>query len=189
MAKVKTAANSSEGSDPKKSVQLIVFSPVNADPSDEDHRIYMVCPASLRVVEVVEKFDDEAMEYVDLLGRKKVKKELDSTSIESDLTTEFAGEIEVTDTNDFSTTVKEKLDDNEDAATLSDEQDVEITTFASESLIDIFPDDGDTGQKDDGVSDLDLAEAFALLDEEDNEEDTAHFEDFLDQESESVPEL
>ena len=65
-----------------------------------------------------------------------------------------------------------------------DELDEDIVTFAGNGLDEIFPDeDKDVAQ----YSDVDMAEALTLLDQEDDESDLESLVDFVD--DEELPEL
>jgi len=168
------------GNGVKKSVQIIVFAPVNSKDLNEDDYIYMVCPSSLKVVEVVEKFDDDAQQYLKILSKTKEKHNVDASKVEDTLnipvdTTDI--EIEIADTNDFSNAVKDDLENDDNATHVSEELDQDIEIFADQGLSDIFPDDN-SDSFDSSVSDIDMADALALLDEEE-EPDPEHFDDFI----------
>jgi len=162
---------------------LIVFAPVNADPEDEDSRIYMVCPASLKVVEVVEKYDDEAINYLSTLGKSKKRTEIPAKEFIDDLGKEFEGEIEVA--GEMVEEVKEIIEEDEGIAALTDELDEDVVTFASGKLEDIFPDDPSDGTA--HISDVDMADALELLDQDDDESDLNGLSGFVD--DEELPEL
>lgn len=180
----KTKGPTTDVANLKKSVQLIVFAPINSDENDEENLIYMVCPASLKVVEVIEKFDDEAIEYLSTLGKKKKRKEVSVDTLDDDLGIEFDGEIEVA--GEIVEEAKEVLKNDDEVQTLDAELDEDIVTFASASLDDIFPDAGGDHSVS-SVSDVDMADALALLDEEDSEEDLESLAGFVD--ADELPEL
>lgn len=166
-----------------RGVQLIVFAPINSDPDDEDNRIYMLCPSSLKVVEVVEKFGSEADDFMNLLGQHKKK----SSTQPSEFTDELTSVNEVSD---------DMIEDNsgsvflqgKDIKTLETELDEDIVSFASDALGDIFPDDGDEDSVVASASDVDLADALAMLDEEDDDSDLTDFSDFK-ADDDSLPSL
>lgn len=181
------AATSNKGpvTDPsmlKKSVQLIVFAPVNADPDDDSNRIYMVCPSTLKVVEVIEKYDDEAINYLSALGKRFKKSEIPAKEFSDEISAEFEGEIEVA--GEVEEEVKEILNEDEELTSLEEELDEDIVTFAGKGLDEIFPSD-DEDLKD--VSDVDMADAISLLDQDDDESDLESLVDFVDEEE--LPEL
>lgn len=170
----------------KKGVQLVVFAPINADPNDEESRIYMVCPASLKVVEVIEKFDEEADEYLALLGKHKKKNRSSATDFVEEV--ESIDEISDDLIEDNSGSTSTPTDpEAQPLKNIESELDEDIVTFASEALGDIFPEDGET-TKDKQYSDVDLADALSLLDEEDDESGLKDLEDFKG-DDESLPSL
>lgn len=166
----------------KRSVQLIVFAPLNADRDDEDKLIYMVCPSSLRVVEVVEKFDDEAITYLSTLSRSKVKTEKPAKDFMEDLSSQFDGEIEIAgESNTLEDEIDEMVDSSEVTSMKSqaDSLDEDIVAFASQKLDDIFPDDDDAPRVK-GDPHVDMDTALSMLDAEDDEnlEDLLSLDDF-----------
>lgn len=165
----------------KKSIQLIVFAPINSDPEDEDNRIYMVCPSSLKVVEVVEKFDDDAIKYLSMLGKKLKKSEVSPEKFTENIESEFDGEIEVAGENIED--VKE-INTEESLTSLEEELDEDLVTFAGKAMDDIFPDDS---EKIHDVSDIDMADAISLLDQEEDETDLKELGEFID--DDGLPEL
>lgn len=170
-------------SNAKKSIQLIVFAPINADPEDDDNRIYMVCPSSLKVVEVVEKYDEDAINYLSLLGKKLKKSEVPADKFEETLSEEFDGEIEVAGEVD-SVHIPSPEKAEKQLTSIEEELDEDLVTFAGKSLDDIFPDDGEELHT---VSDIDMADAISLLDQEEDETDLKELGEFID--SDELPEL
>lgn len=176
----------------KRSVQLIVFAPLNADRDDEDKLIYMVCPSSLRVVEVVEKFDDEAITYLSTLSRSKVKTEKPAKDFMDDLSSQFDGEIEIAgESSTFEDEIDEMVDSSEVTSMKSqaDSLDEDIVAFASQKLDDIFPDDDDAPRVK-GDPQVDMDTALSMLDAEDDDdnlESILGMDDFGD--SDGLPEL
>ncbi len=166
----------------KRSVQLIVFAPLNADRDDEDKLIYMVCPSSLRVVEVVEKFDDEAITYLSTLSRSKVKTEKPAKDFMEDLSSQFDGEIEIAgESNTLEDEIDEMVDSSEVTSMKSqaDSLDEDIVAFASQKLDDIFPDDDDAPRvKGDPHVDMDTALSMLDADDDENLEDLLSLDDF-----------
>jgi hypothetical protein len=165
-------------------VQLIVFAPVNSDPDDEDHRVYMVCPSSMKVVEVIEKYDEEAEQYLELLGRNKRKSSKPAVDFVEDLETIAEISDDLIEDNSGSESVVDLVE--EDIKLLDSELDEDIVSFASDALGDIFPDDGSS--KSTIINDIDLDDALALLDQEEDDSDLAQFSDFVD-DDDSLPAL
>ncbi|MCA9375295.1 hypothetical protein KC622_03115 [Candidatus Dojkabacteria bacterium] len=179
-----TAPKAKKTEENEKGVQLIVFSPINSDLEDEDSFIYMVCPSSLKVVEVIEKTGDDAEEYLALLNKKKVRSSVSPKTFIEELgnTPEVeSGLLE----NNSSPSLDEELSEN--VASLEDEVDEDIITYASEALTDIFPDDSGSDDHQSDVSDVDMAEALALLDA-DSDADFPDLNDFKD-DDDNLPEL
>lgn len=170
-------------SSPKKSIQLIVFAPINSDMEDDEDRIYMVCPSSLKVVEVIEKYDDEAIEYLSKLGKKLKRSEIPAKEFTEELDTEFEGEIEVAGEDIEDSVVVEKSK-GEKLLSIEEELDEDLVAFAGGGLGDIFPDDPDELHD---VSDIDMADAISLLDMEDDESDLEALGDFVNEDE--LPEL
>jgi len=152
-------------------VQLIVFAPANADPDDDLQKIYMVCPSALRVVEVVEKYGEDAENYLVGLAKKKDKSSLSpktflediSDSIEDDGTLVSDEDFEAlngVDIQGLTETAKEEF---------SDELEEDIVAFANGSLGDIFPDEEDSRSS--RKVQHDMASALDILDGEDNDDD------------------
>lgn len=170
----------------EKGIQFVVFAPVNADPDDEDSRIYMVCPASLKVVEVVEKSGEEADEYLTRLGKTKKKTEQSSSTFIDDLGDAVdVDDSLVQDGSGYSAAKKKNDDEEEVAGELGSFEDIEedVVAFANDSLLDIFPDDGSSGDATSAVSDVDMADALALLDQDDEVGDI-ELDDFSDDDGE-----
>lgn len=167
----------------RKSIQLIVFAPAKADPNDEDSRIYIVCPSSLKVVEVIEKFDDDAEEYITLLNKNKQKKTLSSRTFIEDLGKTVEVEDSLVDETDIDSLDAEVIDGVTKSSAGVDDLDEDVVAFASDSLGDIFPDEGGH-ESTASVSDVDLADALSLLDKEEDEEDLKSLDDFVDDEDE-----
>lgn len=188
--KTKNTANSSEKQIDEKGIQFVVFAPINADPNDEDSRIYMVCPTSLKVVEVVEKFGDDADEYLVRLGKTKKRNTQSSSTFIDDL----GDAVDVDDSlvEDGSGYTESKVSTGSGTKAVTDDveplesfEDMEedVVSFANDSMLDIFPDDGTSDLHDHSVSDVDMADALALLDEDD-ESGELDLDDFSDDEGE-----
>lgn len=170
----------------KKGIQLIVFAPINADSNDEENRIYMVCPSSLKVVEVIEKFGEEADQYLALLGKHKKKSATPPSEFSDDVDSIDEISDDLIEDNSGSVNLSEST--GKSLKGIESELDEDLITFASESLGDIFPEEGEGSPKS-NYSDTDLADALALLDEEDDESALSQFGDFKSDEDESLPEL
>jgi len=152
-------------------VQLIVFAPINADPDDELQKIYMVCPSALRVVEVVEKYGEDAENYLVSLARKKDKSSLSPQTFLEDISDSIEDDGTLVSDADFEALNGVDIQGLNDTAKdeLSDELEEDIVAFANGSLGDIFPDDEEnTSNK---KVDHDMASALDILDGEDNDDD------------------
>ncbi len=182
MAATKDKGPVTDPSSLKKSVQFIVFAPVNSDPDDDANRIYMVCPATLKVVEVIEKYDEEAVKYLSALGKKFKKSEIPPKEFNSDLTEEFDGEIEVA--GEVHEEANEILEEDESLTSLEEELDDDLVTFVGKGLDEIFPTEDEDIKN---VSEVDMADAISLLDQEDDDADLKGLTDFVD--DDELPEL
>lgn len=168
-----TASNTKKKENDKgHGVQLIVFAPANADPADEQQKIYMVCPSALRVVEVVEKYGEDAENYLVKLAQNKEKSALSpnkfiddiAESVDDDGTMVTEEDFEALNGVDIQGLNKRAKSD------LSDELDEEIVAFASGSLGDIFPMDEEE-EESTGTPGVDMEDALKLLDEEEDDTD------------------
>lgn len=183
--------NTAQDENAENSIQLIVFAPVNAEPDDTSSHIYMVCPSSMKVVEVIEKFGDEADHFMELLGRRKKK----SVSQGNEVTKNLEDIAHITDdiiednSGGSDTAPEDGIDPSSvsDFALIDDELDEDVMIFASNSLDEIFPDDG-AATNTSGNPDIDLESALALLDEDDTDEDLSDIADFTD-DDDSIPAL
>jgi hypothetical protein len=152
-------------------VQLIVFAPANADPADELQKIYMVCPSALRVVEVVEKYGDDAEDYLVGLARKKDKSALSPKTFLEDISDAVEDDGTLVSDDDFESLNGVDIQGLNEAAKdeMSDGLEEDIVAFANGSLGDIFPDDGTDGSS--KKVKHDMASALDILDGEDNDDD------------------
>lgn len=181
----KSAVDVKENSE-EKGIQFVVFAPINADPNDEDSRIYMVCPSSLKVVEIVEKFGEEADNYLSLLGKNKKK----STHSSSTFIDDLGDAVEVDDSlvedgSGYKTPAKADggIDDTTQLESFGGLEE-DVVAFANDDLLDIFPDDGDHAEIGEKVTDVDMADALALLDQDEDEVELTDLDDFSDDDGE-----
>lgn len=173
----------------RKSVQIIVFAPANAEADEQENLTYMVCPSSLKVIDVVEKFDDEAEEYINLLNKDRIKSTVSSKTFIDDLakTIDIENGLmtseemdEVHDLNNEELESVRKL--NEDGL------DEDIIAFASEELGEPIFGDEDVENLQSKVSDVDIADIMIDLDKVDDDSDLKGLVEDLDQDG-ALPEL
>lgn len=169
----------------EKGIQLIVFSPINSDPDNEESFIYMVCPSSLKVVEVIEKTGDEAKEYLALLSKRKIRSSAPAKTFIEELGNSPDADTGILE-NNSAPVLNEDLEE-ENISSLEDEVDGDIITYASEALTDIFPEDPNSDDYHTDVSDIDMADALALLDS-DSDTELPDLNDFKD-DDDNLPEL
>lgn len=164
-----TAPKTKENNEKGNGVQLLVFAPAGSDHDDEDNRIYMVVPSTLKVVEVVEKFGDEAGEFLTLLAKSKHKGTLPGRTFIDDIGDSMEEEDGTLVTEDEIEALNGiDIDGINEFAAEELELDDDIVAFASDALGDIFPDDGKVSEV---VSDVDMADALDLLDKEEDDSD------------------
>ncbi len=191
--KVKDVANAK-----RKRVQIIVFAPNDPMVDPDENQSYMICPPSLRVLEVIEKFDDEAEKYLDLLQSKKNAKTTRKTShfVGEDFD-DGADDVEIQISGAMSPKAgvgkrRDSVEAIEEAAVDSLGLDSDIVAFASE-LDDIFPEDATdygTGSDDGGSeNNVDLEDALALLDESSDGEDVEALANAMMGDDDSLPSL
>ena len=190
MAAPKTRKTKDRQPTDRKRIQLIVFAPNDPSLDPDEHRTYMVCPPSLRVIEVVEKLGDEAEVYLELLTSKAKGKSKTGTKAafvgedavadgdgapEDEIEIQVSGSLSDDDSDEEGDSSRAMSDVQaiEEAAERSLELDDDVVAFAA-GLDDIFPEDGSAGESlDDAPIGLDMEEAIALLDENDSADDVA----------------
>jgi hypothetical protein len=173
-------------------VQLIVFAPANAKDDDEFQKIYMVCPAQLRVVEVVEKYGEDAENYLMKLATRKEKSSLSPKTFIEDISDSVDDNGTLVTDEDFEALNGVPIEGINRMATQSfqEELDDDIVAFASGSLGDIFP-VGDDGEEESVkvMNPHEMDDMLSLLDQEDDDSDLTELTNSDGDDLDSLPEL
>lgn len=153
---------------PMKSIHIVVFGCPNCGEELEELKLCKECNSPMKVVQVIEKFGQDAEEYLAHLKREGI---WTSDSVMPKKNVDDVSGIGADDLDDLDIPIKGLAEDS--------------STFAEPDvagLTDIFPDDGAPSTAE---PDLDFQEALSTLDEE--EEDMA--EDLGDLGPDGLPEL
>lgn len=173
----------------RKSVQIIVFAPASSDVDELENLTYMVCPSSLKVIDVVEKFDDEAEEYINLLNKDKIKSTVSSKTFIDDLAKTIDIENGLMTSEDLDQVNGLNHDELSNVRKLNEEGlDEDIVAFASEEFGDPIFGDEEVEDLHNKVSDEDIADIMIDLDKVDDDTDLKGLVDDLDQDG-NLPEL
>lgn len=158
----------------RKSVHVVFFSCPHCGDEIEDFKLCPDCGQPMRVIDVVEKFGEEAEKYLEMAKNKVSKEEEAATDEEHEYVSIDKEEPNIILMGDDSV----NLDDGGIDPTATDDGGLDV----------IFPDDGeseDSAPKVEALDDGELSKALEQLDEEDDTT-TDDFEEFGGGE---VPEL
>ncbi len=151
------------------SVHVVFFSCQNCGQEVDYIQFCPDCGNAMRVIDVVEKFGEEADEFV-----KKIEDRLADGNLSKDNVVEK--KINKEESNVIILTEEDHIDDIDDVNSVED-----INTLG-----DIFPDDGDSDSKSTSSDSVDLSDMDDIVAELDKEDDDFSMDDFGD---EGLPEL
>lgn len=137
---------------PMKSIHIVVFGCPNCGEEIEELKLCKECKSPMKVVQVIEKFGQDAEDYLAHLKREGIWTADSVMPKKGDVDDDGDGGIGDDDLDDLDIPIKGLAEDKED---LVDEPPV---------LGDIFPDEGVPSSKE---PDMDFQEALSALDEED----------------------
>lgn len=176
----------------ERGVQLIVFAPANASSDDEFQKIYMVCPAQLRVVEVIEKYGEDAEEYLMKLATRKEKSSLSPKTFIDDIKDSVTDDGTLVTEEDFESLNGVPIEGINRIASqsLREELDEDVIAFASGSLGDIFPvGDDEEEEEPKSMDSHEMDDMLSMLDQEDDDSDLTELTNSDGDDLDSLPEL
>ncbi len=156
-----TASNTKSGVDrivkPVKSIHFVVLSCPNCGEELEELKLCKECKSPMKVVQVIEKFGQEAEEYLAQLKKDGLWDDHSVSPVKRNTISDDG--ISPDDVDDYDIPING----------LSKSKD-ESDEFGEVGLVDIFPSDDEFNPNEKTSPDLDLKEALDLLDQDDEDD-------------------